>query len=121
MINKHGPVHWLDVRIHGKRIRRSLRAGEHALAIERARDIQSQLLEARQRKDITIHEFSLKYLEWAWDSKPASADRETALLEKGVDFVRIGSILGHSKITTSLIYSHTDREKKRKAIELLEE
>jgi integrase len=43
----------------------------------------------------------------------------TSLLEKRVDFVTIGSILGHSKITTSLIYSHTDREKQRKAVELL--
>jgi site-specific recombinase XerD len=41
-------------------------------------------------------------------------------LEKGVDFVTIGSILGHSKITTSLIYSHTDMEKKKKAVDLLE-
>ncbi len=45
----------------------------------------------------------------------------TLLLEKGVDFVTIGAILGHSKITTSLIYSHTDRERKKKAIELLED
>lgn len=44
----------------------------------------------------------------------------TSLLEKGVDFVTIGSLLGHSKITTSLIYSHTDREKQRKAVQLLE-
>jgi site-specific recombinase XerD len=44
----------------------------------------------------------------------------TFLLEKGVDFVTIGSLLGHSKITTSLIYSHTDRERKRRALELLE-
>jgi site-specific recombinase XerD len=44
----------------------------------------------------------------------------TALLEKGVDFVTIDSLLGHSKITTSLIYSPTDRERQRKALELLE-
>lgn len=45
----------------------------------------------------------------------------TALLEKGMDLVTIGSLLGHSKISTSLIYSHTDRERKRKAVEMLEE
>jgi site-specific recombinase XerD len=44
----------------------------------------------------------------------------TSLLEKGVDFVTIGSLLGHSKITTSLIYFHTDLEGKRKAVESLE-
>jgi len=44
----------------------------------------------------------------------------TSLLEKGVDFVTIGSLLGHSKITTSLIYSHTDKERKKRAVDLLE-
>jgi len=44
----------------------------------------------------------------------------TKLVEKSVDFVTIGSILGHSKITMSLIYSHTNGEKKKKAVELLD-
>lgn len=43
----------------------------------------------------------------------------TMLLEKGADLVTIGSILGHSKITMSLLYSHTDREKKKRAVDLL--
>jgi len=43
----------------------------------------------------------------------------TKLVEKGVDFITISEILGHSKMTTSLIYSHTDKEKKKKAVELL--
>lgn len=43
----------------------------------------------------------------------------TMLLEKGIDLVTIGSLLGHSKMTTSLIYSHTDREKKKRAVDLL--
>jgi integrase len=43
----------------------------------------------------------------------------TRLLERGVDLITIGSILGHSKITTSMIYSHTDREKKKRAVECL--
>ncbi len=44
----------------------------------------------------------------------------TSLVERGVDFVTIGAILGHSTVTMSLIYSHTDREKMRKAVEALE-
>jgi len=40
----------------------------------------------------------------------------TSLLEKGADLVTIGSLLGHSRISTSLIYSHTDRAKKKKAV-----
>jgi integrase len=44
----------------------------------------------------------------------------TRLIEKGIDFVTVGELLGHSKITTSLIYSHTDKERKKKAVSLLE-
>jgi len=43
----------------------------------------------------------------------------TSLLEKGVDFVTIGSLLGHSDRMTSLLYSHTNGEKKKKAVGLL--
>jgi len=45
----------------------------------------------------------------------------TRLIEKGIDFVTVGELLGHSKISTSLIYSHTDKKRKRKAVELLNE
>ena len=45
----------------------------------------------------------------------------TLLVERGIDFVTIGAILGHSTVTMSLIYSHTDKEKMRKAVDLLEE
>lgn len=44
----------------------------------------------------------------------------TTLVEKGVDFITIGSILGHSKMTMSILYSHTSEEKKKKAVSLLE-
>ena len=40
----------------------------------------------------------------------------SALLESGVDIVTIGEILGHSKAYTSLIYSHTDKERKHREI-----
>jgi len=43
----------------------------------------------------------------------------TNLIEKGIDFITISEILGHSKLTTSLIYSHTNRERKKKAVDLL--
>ncbi|TFH54250.1 MAG: hypothetical protein E4G89_00475 [Methanothrix sp.] len=38
----------------------------------------------------------------------------TTLLERGVDIVTISSILGHSKMMTSLLYSHTDKGKRRR-------
>ena len=43
----------------------------------------------------------------------------TTLVEKGVDFITISAILGHSKLTTSLIYSHTDKEKMKRAVHML--
>jgi integrase len=43
----------------------------------------------------------------------------TSLLEKGVDIVTVSELLGHSKAMTSLIYSHTDSKRKRKAVDLL--
>ncbi|MCG7851732.1 MAG: hypothetical protein MIO92_04345 [Methanosarcinaceae archaeon] len=43
----------------------------------------------------------------------------TTLLERGVDIVTISSILGHSKMMPGLLYSHTDREKKKPAVEFL--
>jgi integrase len=43
----------------------------------------------------------------------------TLLIENGVDIITVSGILGHSKITTSLIYGHTDRSKTRAAVENL--
>lgn len=43
----------------------------------------------------------------------------TSLIERGADFVTISEILGHSKLTTSLIYSHTDKERKKRAVAAL--
>lgn len=44
----------------------------------------------------------------------------TELLAKGVDIVTIAEILGHSRSSISLIYSHTDPARKRQAVALLE-
>jgi len=43
----------------------------------------------------------------------------TKLVEKGVDFVTISGLLGHSKTMTSLLYSHTNGEKKKRAVDTL--
>ena len=86
MIKKHGRYYWLDIWIEGKRVRRSLKTTEHGLALEKARDIKNELLAKAQKKDITVHEFSLKYLTWAWDTKPASADQESRRMKKILEF-----------------------------------
>lgn len=44
----------------------------------------------------------------------------SSLLEKGVDILTIAELLGHSKFTMSLIYSHTDDKRKKRAVRLLE-
>jgi integrase len=44
----------------------------------------------------------------------------TRLIEKGVDFVTLAEILGHSKYTISLIYGHTTTDRMRDAVECLE-
>lgn len=86
MIKKHGRYYWLDIWIDKKRVRRSLKTTEHGLALERARDIKNELLAKADKKDITVQEFSLKYLNWAWDTKPASADQESRRMKKILEF-----------------------------------
>lgn len=41
------------------------------------------------------------------------------LLARGVDIVTVGEILGHSKIATTLVYSHTDPARKQHAVDVL--
>lgn len=43
----------------------------------------------------------------------------TRLLSAGVDIVTISEILGHSRTMVSLLYSHSDPERKRKAVDTL--
>jgi integrase len=44
----------------------------------------------------------------------------TQLIEKGVDFITISDLLGHSARMTTLRYSHTDKQRKMKAVESLD-
>jgi len=43
----------------------------------------------------------------------------THLLAAGVDIVTISEILGHSRTMVSLLYSHSDPERKRRAVDIL--
>ena len=109
---------WLDIYVGGKRVRRSLKTGNKFEALDRYKEVKDKLLAEHRGGDVEFADFFRKYLDCAWSSKPASADRDVRL-EKRVDLVTIGTLLGHSKITTSLIYSHTDRAKKKKAVDLV--
>lgn len=71
MLKKRGRMWWLDLWVGPKRVRRSLRTEERALAIERARDI-TLALRKPQPPGVVFDEFKVKYLEWAKQTKPAS-------------------------------------------------
>jgi integrase len=76
MLNKRGKNWWLDIWVgHGKarkRVRRSLKTDERALAIDRARDIERELREG-VHAGLPFSELKEKYLAWARDTKPSSA------------------------------------------------
>jgi integrase len=44
----------------------------------------------------------------------------SSLIEKGVDFITISDLLGHSARMTTLRYSHTDKERKQRAVNSLD-
>jgi len=85
VIKKRGSLYWLDIRVGGKRVRRSLKTGEHGLALEKAREIEREL-RAPKAPGVDIHAFSLQYLSWAWDTKPASANQESRRMKKILEF-----------------------------------
>lgn len=72
---KRGANYWLDIRVRGKRVRRSLGTGEYYLALDRARDITAELRQPRPA-GTDIAEFFDKYRAWALETKPASYRNE---------------------------------------------
>jgi len=85
-ISKHGKYFWLDIRIDGKRIRRSLRTENRNEALARYAPLREKLLEKHLGEKVRFSDFCKKYLDWAWSSKPASALREQQRLRKVQDF-----------------------------------
>jgi len=43
----------------------------------------------------------------------------SSLIEKGIDFIMVAKNLDHSNTMVSLGYTHTSKERKKKAVELL--
>ena len=85
-ISKHGKIYWLDLRIKGKRIRRSLRTEKRNEALARYAPLRERLLEKHLGEKVRFSDFCDQYLEWAWSSKPASARREQQRLRKIEEF-----------------------------------
>ena len=82
MIKKHGSHYWLDIRVNGQRVRRSLKTGEYTRAIGEAQRLTRELQEAAVAGKVGFPDFCAKYLDWAWTHKPRSADREEQRLKK---------------------------------------
>jgi integrase len=83
---KVGKYYWLDIRIKGKRIRRSLRTSNKLEALDKYGEKKQELLDEYELKRIKFSDFCKQYLEWAWSAKPASALREQQRLRKISDF-----------------------------------
>ena len=81
-LRKVGKYYWLDIRIDGKRIRRSLRTDNRTHALHKAERLRAQLLNERGKKEIDFDEFCKQYIEYAWNEKPKSALKEEQRLEK---------------------------------------
>jgi len=87
-LTKKGKFWWLDIRIGGKRIRRSLKTTEKHLALYRYKEKKDELEAEHSGKKVQFADFCKKYLDWAWSSKPASTLREKQRLEKIRDFFK---------------------------------
>ena len=98
-ISKHGKIYWLDIRIKGKRIRRSLRTENTNEALARYAPLREKLLEKHLGEKVKFSDFCKKYLDWAWSSKPASALREHQRLGKIQDFLQGLEIVNLDDIT----------------------
>jgi integrase len=82
VLKKHGRFFWLDIYVGGKRVRRSLKTGNKFEALDRYKEVKDKLLAEHRGGDVKFADFAKKYLDWAWSSKPASADREEQRLKK---------------------------------------
>lgn len=85
-ISKHGKIFWLDIRIKGKRIRRSLRTENRNEALARYAPLREKLLTKHLAEKVLFSDFCNQYLDWCWSSKPSSALREKQRLKKIRDF-----------------------------------
>lgn len=81
-LRKVGKYYWLDIRLAGKRIRRSLHTDNKNIAFQKFRDLRDKLIAKYKKEDIRFEDFIKKYMEWAWNEKPASSLREQQRLDE---------------------------------------
>ena len=85
-ISKHSKIYWLDIRVKGKRIRRSLKTENRNEALARYAPLREKLLEKHLGEKVRFSDFCKQYLDWAWSSKPKVALKEQQRLKRIQDF-----------------------------------
>lgn len=113
-ISRHGKIYWLDIRIKGRRIRRSLRTENRNEALARYAPLREKLLEKHLGDKVKFSDFCNQYLDWAWSSKPASTPREQQRLRKIQDLFQGLEIVYLDDITPYHIEQLKAELKKRK-------
>lgn len=87
MLIKRGDTFYIDLRISGRRVRRSLDTKSLYIARSRHRVQEKEILAKYGHAKTDIREFASRYLDHAWIEKPASAQREEQRLRKTLDFL----------------------------------
>lgn len=98
-ISKHGKIYWLDIRVKGKRIRRSLHTTNKFEALDRYKEKKDELVGECLGRKTRFSSFCEQYIEWGWGAKPLSMQRETQRLRKIQDFFRGLNIVHLEDIT----------------------
>jgi len=83
---KKGKTYWLDIRIKGKRVRRSLRTTNRLKALSEYGKKKDELLAEYNQERVKFSTFCEQYLKWAWSAKPKSTVREEQRLYKIIQF-----------------------------------
>jgi len=99
VISRHGKIFWLDIRLKGKRIRRSLKTENRNEALARYAPLREKLLEKHLGEKVRFSNFCNQYLEWAWSSKPKIALKEQQRLKRIQDFFQKLGIIYIDDIT----------------------
>lgn len=81
-ISRHGKIYWLDIRVKGKRIRRSLKTENRNEALARYAPLREKLLEKHLGEKVRFSDFCIKYLDWAYSNKPKIALKEQQRLKR---------------------------------------
>lgn len=100
-LRRIGKYFYIDLRVRGvkKRIRRALHTSDKIDALDKYKEEKERILAEYLRKDLKFEDFAKKYLGWAWNSKPASADREEQRIDKIKGFFKSLGIEYLSQIT----------------------